>query len=79
MRRTKTMFAGALARPAVSSVADDAMSLDQLPELFGWDFETVEVREDVIGAKVASEFDETYGLEPASPGFVDRVYTSPTR
>lgn len=36
-------------------------------------------REEVIAAKVTSDFDETYGLESASLGFVDRVYTSLTR
>lgn len=36
-------------------------------------------REEVIAAKVTAGFDETYGLESASLGFVDRVYASLTR
>lgn len=49
MRRTKTMFAGALVWLTVSSVAGDAMSLDELLERFGWDFETVEVTTEQVG------------------------------
>ena len=36
-------------------------------------------REEVIAEKVTADFDETYGLESASLGFIDRVYTSLTR
>lgn len=36
-------------------------------------------REEVIAARVTSEFDEIYGLESASLGFVDRVYASLTK
>ena len=36
-------------------------------------------RGEVLAAKVTAEFDETYGLESASLGFVDRVYTSLTK
>ena len=35
-------------------------------------------REEVIAEKVTADFDETYGLESASLGFIDRVYTSLT-
>ncbi len=35
--------------------------------------------EEVIAEKVTADFDETYGLESASLGFIDRVYTSLTR
>ena len=36
-------------------------------------------REEVIAAKVTADYDDTYGLESASLGFVDRVYASLTR
>ena len=36
-------------------------------------------REEVIAAKVTADYDDSYGLESASLGFVDRVYASLTR
>ena len=36
-------------------------------------------REEVIAAKVTADYDDTYGPESASLGFVDRVYASLTR
>ncbi len=36
-------------------------------------------REEVIAAKITADYDDTYGLESASLGFVDRVYASLTR
>ncbi|MDE0054879.1 MAG: MBL fold metallo-hydrolase [Gammaproteobacteria bacterium] len=49
MRLAKTMLVSALAWFAVSSGADDAMSLDVLLERFGWDFETAEVTTEQVG------------------------------
>lgn len=49
MHLAKTMLVSALAWFAVSSGADDAMSLDDLLERFGWDFETAEVTAEQVG------------------------------
>ena len=49
MHLTKTMLVSAVAWLAVSSGADDAMSLDDLLERFGWDFETAEVATEQVG------------------------------
>lgn len=49
MHRTKTMFAAAFVWLAVSIAADDAMSLDDLLDRFGWDFETAEVVTEQVG------------------------------
>ena len=49
MHLAKTMFVSAVAWFAVSSGADEAMSLDELLERFGWDFETAEVTTERVG------------------------------
>ena len=49
MHPTKTMFAAVLVWLTVSGAADDAMSLDELLERFGWRFDTVEVTTEQVG------------------------------
>ena len=49
MHGTKTVIAAALVWLAVGGAADNAMSLDELLERFGWDFETAEVTTEQVG------------------------------